>query len=51
MLEADQNVAGTRMTCTDPECECELEIVAPCPHGTRYVCGCGHEMQQVSQGR
>lgn len=47
MISAEQNQAGTRLTCTNPECECELQIVTPCPHGNDYRCGCGHEFQVV----
>jgi hypothetical protein len=47
MLESEQNVAGMRMTCSNPDCDCELEIVAPCPHGNGYTCACGHEFEAV----
>jgi len=47
MLEAEQNVAGMRLTCGNPDCGCELDIVAPCPHGAGYRCACGHEMEAV----
>lgn len=42
MIDTSDNVAGTRLTCTNPDCECELAIIEPCPHGTDYTCGCGH---------
>jgi hypothetical protein len=48
MIDDRQNIAGTRMTCTDPDCGCELEIISPCPHGGGYRCACGHEMQPTS---
>jgi len=47
MLDAQRNVAGTRMTCTNPDCECELQIITPCPHGTAYTCACGHHLEAV----
>ena len=48
MIDAQQNVAGTRLTCTNPDCDCELEILTPCPHGNSYMCGCGHELEVSS---
>lgn len=45
MLTDEQNVAGVRMTCTNPDCTCELEIVTPCPHGNAYTCACGHDFE------
>lgn len=41
-LHDDDNVVGVRLTCTNVDCDCELEIVRPCPHGTAYTCACGH---------
>lgn len=46
-MDAQQNVAGTRMTCTDDDCNCELQINVPCPHGTTYTCACGHPMEAI----
>lgn len=48
MLKEQQNVAGTRMTCTNPDCDCELQIITPCPHGTNYTCACGHALEGLS---
>jgi len=47
MLEAQQNVAGARMTCSNPDCDCELQISKPCPHGSNYTCACGHPMESA----
>ena len=47
MLTTQENTTGTRMTCTNPDCGCELQIVKPCPHGTDYTCACGHEMKAM----
>jgi hypothetical protein len=44
-MDAEQNVTGTRMTCTDPDCNCELQINVPCPHGSTYTCACGHPFE------
>lgn len=41
------NVARTRLTCSDPDCPCELEIITPCPHGSNYTCACGHALHPV----
>lgn len=46
-MDSTQNVAGTRLTCTNDECDCELTIVKPCPHGDTYTCACGHELEPV----
>jgi hypothetical protein len=46
-MDADDNTAGTTMTCTNPECSCVLEIVSPCPHGDTYTCACGHPMEAI----
>ena len=43
----DANTPGTRLTCSNPDCDCELQIVKPCPHGEAYVCACGHQMQPI----
>ena len=37
------NEAGTRLTCSNEDCGCELVIEKPCPHGDVYTCACGHE--------
>jgi hypothetical protein len=47
-MDASKNVAGTRLTCSNPDCECELQIVTPCPHGDTYTCGCGHPFEPRS---
>jgi hypothetical protein len=44
LMDTQQNVAGTSMTCTNPDCDCELRIVTPCPHGSNYTCACGHPL-------
>lgn len=36
------------MTCTNPDCDCVLQIIEPCPHGSAYTCACGHELQALS---
>lgn len=41
-MDQQDNVAGTRMTCSNAECDCELQINRPCPHGADYTCACGH---------
>jgi hypothetical protein len=41
-VDQQDNVAGTRLTCSNVECDCELQINRPCPHGTDYTCACGH---------
>ncbi len=46
-MDESQNVAGTRLTCTDVDCDCELQINTPCPHGTTYTCACGHAFEPV----
>ena len=48
VLNSEQNTAGTRMTCTNSDCGCELQIVTPCPHGSNYACACGHSLEAVS---
>ena len=47
MIDEQRNIAGTRMTCSDSDCGCELEIIAPCPHGGSYTCACVHEMEAI----
>lgn len=41
------DAAGTTLTCTNPDCGCELTIVRPCPHGDTYTCACGHRLESV----
>lgn len=41
-MDDSQNIAGARLTCSNPECGCALQIVTPCPHGSTYTCACGH---------
>jgi hypothetical protein len=36
------NEPGTLLTCTNGDCDCQLRIEAPCPHGDTYTCACGH---------
>lgn len=47
-MEQGKNVTGTRLTCANDDCPCELEIRTPCPHGSTYTCACGHEMHPMS---
>jgi hypothetical protein len=47
-MDESKNVAGTRLTCTNAHCECELHINTPCPHGDTYMCACGHQFEPVS---
>jgi hypothetical protein len=47
-MEQTQNVPGTRLTCSNDDCSCELEIKSPCPHGSNYTCACGHAMEAVA---
>lgn len=46
-MDESQNVAGTRLTCTNADCDCELQINTPCPHGATYTCACGHAFEPV----
>lgn len=46
-MDESQNVAGTRLTCTNVDCDCELQINTPCPHGTTYTCACGQAFEPV----
>lgn len=39
-----RNVAGSLLTCSNPDCDCRLRIDEPCPHGDRYTCACGHPL-------
>ena len=39
-MDESRNIAGTRLTCTNADCDCELQINPPCPHGTTYTCAC-----------
>jgi hypothetical protein len=47
-MDEAKNAAGTRLTCTNDECPCELQITTPCPHGATYTCACGHPFEPVS---
>ena len=47
-MDESQNVTGTRLTCTNADCDCELQINRPCPHGTTYTCACGHPLEPTS---
>ena len=47
-MDETTNVPGTRLTCTNADCECELQINTPCPHGTTYTCACGHPFEPVA---
>lgn len=38
---------GARLSCTNPDCDCELQINKPCPHGSTYTCACGHPMKPI----
>ena len=35
---------GSVLTCSNPDCGCELEVRRPCPHGDDYRCACGHPL-------
>lgn len=52
-MDTDRNATGTRLSCTNPDCDCELQINRPCPHGDTYVCACGHVLhaREVSDAR
>jgi hypothetical protein len=39
--------SGTVLTCTNPDCPCEVEVRRPCPHGDTYTCACGHVFRAV----
>ncbi|MDQ3955287.1 MAG: metallothionein [Actinomycetota bacterium] len=43
------NEPGTKLTCSNDECECELLIEKPCPHGDIYTCACGEEFVPVEK--
>ena len=47
-MDESTNVPGTRLTCTNDDCECELQINTPCPHGTTYTCACGHPFEPIT---
>lgn len=47
-MDESKNVSGTRLTCTNADCACELQINTPCPHGSTYTCACGHPFEPVS---
>jgi hypothetical protein len=47
-VDGSKNVTGTRLTCTNADCECELQINTPCPHGSTYTCACGRPFEPVS---
>jgi hypothetical protein len=38
---------GTVLTCTNDDCGCRLQVMAPCPHGDDYTCACGHALAAV----
>ncbi len=42
-MDESQNVAGTRLTCTNADCE--LQINTPRPQGSTYTCACGHAFE------
>ena len=46
-MDETNNTAGTRLSCTNDDCPCELEIKTPCPHGIAYSCACGHPFDMV----
>ncbi len=48
-MDEERNVTGTHLSCTDPECGCELEIITPCPHGSSYTCACGHSFEERAE--
>lgn len=35
-----------RYTCTNEDCNCVIDIVAQCPIGDDYRCGCGHPLRR-----
>lgn len=41
----------TMLTCTNEDCGCRLQIVAPCPHGDEYTCACGHPFSAMDGDR
>jgi hypothetical protein len=43
------NQSGVTLTCTNPDCPCELRIETPCPHGDDYRCACGHRFQTATE--
>ena len=40
----------TLLTCTNPDCPCEIRVVTPCPHGDQYTCACGHSLVPTHGG-
>jgi hypothetical protein len=34
-----------RYTCTNEDCDCIIDVVAQCPIGDDYRCGCGHPLR------
>jgi hypothetical protein len=36
--------ANTVLTCSNPECGCQIRIEVPCPHGDEYTCACGEKL-------
>ena len=46
-MDEIDNVSGTILTCSNPECGCELEIIQPCPHGPEYTCACGQPLEAL----
>lgn len=44
-MNSEQNLGGALLTCTNPACDCKLQIVTPCPHGCTYMCACGHPFE------
>jgi hypothetical protein len=47
-MDDTMNVAGTRLSCTNEDCPCELQINTACPHGSTYTCACGHPLEPIS---
>ncbi len=39
--------AGTELTCDNQNCDCQITIDKPCPHGDSHTCGCGHALTPV----
>lgn len=46
-MDDQDNRPGALLTCTNPDCGCELQINTPCPHGSTYRCACGHELESA----
>ena len=49
-MSANDNQAGTILTCSNEDCRCRLRIEEPCPHGDTYTCACGHPFQSDASG-